>query len=151
MAEGCFILEDKMSYPIDAQRIKTQADKRGWTIYKIAKSISIDLRSLRRNLAKGNMQGKTIVEVSRLLDCTPYYFLNPSPLDNWLMTDGEPLGFWNYEIQTLDIAKTRRDFLIIRGLDPHLYAQLDQKDIEELETMIIKYVGRIEKKKAKKK
>ena len=148
------IINETAMYQINPDRIKERVDARETTFDAIENAINEELgiqpRSLKRNRQQKKMKGDTLLCLSRLLDCTPYYFMDPSPL--WFTEDLDknekpkmiPLRFWTYEIQTLSAQETRRQSLLIRGMQPEIIDSLTHEEVGLYETFMIEFIARIE-------
>ena len=113
------IIEKATKYSINPDRIKERIKARSESLYTFPKMLSVTERSFFRYLNQRKMFGDILLEISELLNCTPYYFLEPCPL-----IDDMPLQFWTYEFQTLSIPETRRQSLLVRGMRPEVIDSL---------------------------
>lgn len=130
-------IDGSSTYLINADRIKEIAKLRKISIAKLCKGVPFNFqeRSLRRNLADGKMRGYTLLSISKTLNCTPFYFMEPSPLGFFSEV---PLEYWHYEIQELTLTETRYQFLMIRGMSPKEIEELTQDEIDEIEALVEK-------------
>ena len=140
-------INNSATYSINADRIKEIARK---TASGDKKSTPISLlwqktplfseRAFRRNLSQGIMKGETLLAISKALDCTPYYFMEPSPMGDFLT----PLKYWHYEIQELSMEETRYKFFLARNLAPDKIKRISPEDIERIETLAQEIIDKYE-------
>lgn len=132
-------IEGDKTYSINSQRIKDRARARKITMAKLSKLASLsEVSSLYRNLRERYMKGATLLDISKALDCTPYYFLEPS-----VMFFDEPLQYWHYEYQQVGVDKSFRNFFLARNLCPDDINRISREDRDAFEafaqTIIDKY------------
>ena len=148
--DGPYAIEPQMQYQINSDRVKEVAEERKQTIsslsrktslgkrrdkedpdkeYQYEESLRSKLRSFQRNMSKGSMRGDTLLAISKVLDCTPYYFMEPSPMGDFLCR----LPFWHYEFQFVSIPDTFYKFFLARNMTPEEIASISQEDKEAFE------------------
>ena len=132
-------IEYQKIYSINSDRIKDIVKQRGTSVRQLQKKTFLTTeRAFRRNLAKGQMLGQTLLEISEALDCTPYYFLEPCP-----MFDMIPLSYSHYMIQELSIAETRFNFFLIRGLEAKQINSISREEIDRFEQFALDFIDQV--------